>query len=180
MATLKSFADLASFPVKTPQPEKPAAPIAEPGQSASSRIKEWLLSHKARMAYYSSQEIVDNVGVTFGAASGFMAKLVIKGVATKHGKRNGSVIYAITVDEVEQMHVRRTPSNGSVKGTTKTTHRNTSDLPIIPTTPSAKPYNLVAALLEAAAFAETVVPLQNYTTEQLIDEIHRRVHAGEK
>lgn len=169
---IKTFADLVSRPPSTLHPTHRV--------SSSSRIKEWMLdADRPSVFNITSKELASKLGVTFGAASGFMSKLVMHDAAEKIGRRDGAVLYRVEKALVDNVKTRLIPTNGSVKGGTKNSHRmKTAGLPDMG---AIKGYDLVNALLEAAAFAETLIPsLADFSTKELIDELHRRTHAGDR
>lgn len=159
--------------------------------SASSRIMEYIRAN-APDEPLTSKELAERVGVTFGAASGFMAKLLAVGAFEKAGRKDGLTAYRIVdFDALDNVRVRLAPSIGSIKGRHRRGGRGSaSDLPEIGdivhiasyrgvmSGDGIVQYDLAATLLDAAAFAEGLMkrpPLEGFSTAELLDEIKRRM-----
>lgn len=146
-------------------------------KSASSKIKEFLegQTFEDRAGEFTSHELAEKAGTTFGAASGFMHRAWTAGIASKVGRKDGQIAWSIDSQSLSSLKVRKKAGSGSAKGSHKGGRGSSAHLPDI----SEKKdfYDPITALMECASYLETHrTSLSLYTTEELVDELHRRYH----
>lgn len=181
MPVLHSFAELVNF-VPAANDREAVESHNSKARAASAQIKEYLLGFDAPVEV-TSNEIVAKLGLSHGAVSGFMSRLEENKAAEKVGRKGRQVVFRVDPRVVDTVHVQSLPSRGGKPGRTVEPHsKSIAHLPVFDVAEANQQggYDLVSALLEAAAYAETLKPsLDDFTTAELIDELHRRAHATE-
>ncbi len=150
-------------------------------KSSSSKIKEFLehqSSPEGGFKEFTSAELAAMTGASFGAASGFMHRLWKSGIASKVGRKEGQVVWSVDAELLSTVHVKKSASAGSRKGDPKRGRGSSAHLPNI--SDKKDFYDPITALMECASYLETHrTSLSLYTTEELVDELHRRYHRVE-
>lgn len=136
--------------------------------SASSRVRDYLVENSRTVGEFTSANISEKLGISFGAASGFISKAVKAGALYKAGRVGINTSYRIeSLSLLKEMPVKIKPGFGSNPGKASAGRGPLPPLRV----PEA---SLSEQLLEIASRVDKLRPLSDYTTDELLAEIRRR------